>query len=233
MSKDWMPGKRWDILTMAKIWIQVLGENREAWEIPARVVVELRELAISVESAINANNSTARGPVTAAMVNEAIGRLKHYMRSIKNRYFFVPPLTVPDLIRLHLHPADTTLTNVGVPTDPAECDLAFPAAHIVEVVNIRPNSVTHGDPRSRFGVRIHYGILAPEGSVPALMMGKPFITAVPKMGDDLSHSVFTRRRRHLFDFSGFSGMRVFVCLRYENSKGKTGPFGQMRTAFIP
>jgi hypothetical protein len=65
---------------------------------------------------------------------------------------------------------------------------------------------------------------------------KSRIAAAPQTGDDLPHSVFTRRKRHRFDFDGNSGKTVYFCLRYENGKGGEegeSPFGPILRAVIP
>ncbi|MDR1930756.1 MAG: hypothetical protein LBQ44_09045, partial [Treponema sp.] len=62
------------------------------------------------------------------------------------------------------------------------------------------------------------------------------IAAPPRTGDDLPHSVFTRRKKYRFDFDGNSGKTVYFCLRYENDKGGEegeGPYGPILSAVIP
>jgi hypothetical protein len=45
------------------------------------------------------------------------------------------------------------------------------------------------------------------------------IAGEPKTGNDLSCSVFTRRKKGRFDFDGESGNTVYFCLRYEKPRG--------------
>jgi hypothetical protein len=45
--------------------------------------------------------------------------------------------------------------------------------------------------------------------------------------------VFTREKKLLLDLDGESGKTVYLCLRYENSKGEAGPFGPILHAVIP
>ncbi|MDR0642051.1 MAG: hypothetical protein LBG07_06300, partial [Treponema sp.] len=57
---------------------------------------------------------------------------------------------------------------------------------------------------------------------------------VPLDGDDLPHSVFTRKKKYRFDFlEEDRGKTVYFCLRYENSKGEVGPWGSVIQAIIP
>jgi hypothetical protein len=175
---------------------------------------------------LNATPSAARTPTLVAQIKTAEKALVADMRDIKKRYFFVPPLTDADVVALGLKPKDTILSPVGAPTMPADGDLTFPAKGLVDVVKIRAGGQTP-DRRAVYGVRIYYGILGPDD-------GSPFrITKAPKTGDGLPFSVFTRKQNHRFDFTAERGNRLFVCMKYENSKGQSGPWGEVMDAFIP
>jgi hypothetical protein len=52
---------------------------------------------------------------------------------------------------------------------------------------------------------------------------------MPKTGEYLLCSVFTKRKKERFGFNGESGNTVYFCLRYEKPTGKPGPFGPMMT----
>jgi hypothetical protein len=100
-----------------------------------------------------------------------------------------------------------------------EADITYPGVHLIELSRIRAVKAEGEDPRSDYGVRIFWGILAP-----------------PVTGDDLPHSTFTHRKRCRFDFPGDSDSTVYFCLRYENEKGGKegeGPFGPILSAIIP
>jgi hypothetical protein len=58
---------------------------------------------------------------------------------------------------------------------------------------------------------------------------------IPTTGDELPHSVWTRRRVERFSFPGDAGKTVYFCIRYENSKGGEegeGDWGPMFTATV-
>jgi hypothetical protein len=77
-------------------------------------------------------------------------------------------------------------------------------------------------------VSIHFGILDP-----ANHNGRFRIAVPPVTGDDLPHAVFTRKKKHIFNFEGCPGMTVYFCLRCENEKGEPGPCGPVFFAVIP
>jgi hypothetical protein len=122
---------------------------------------------------------------------------------------------------------DTTPTVIPPPTTPVEGELHFPAPAIVELRKIRPFGGSAGD-LSTHGVRIHYGVLGTPSAT-----DKFRLASRPETGNDLPHSVFTRRKSFRFIFTGDSGREVFFCMRFENSKGETGPWGNMMSAFVP
>jgi hypothetical protein len=81
------------------------------------------------------------------------------------------------------------------------------------------------DPRSEWGVRIVWGILAPSTAADKFRLSAP-----PVKGEDLPHSTFVHGKRFLFDFEGEYGKTVYFSLRYENEKGGRegeGPFGPL------
>ena len=111
---------------------------------------------------------------------------------------------------------DTTPTPIPPPVDQAEADIGYPGIHLIELkIRAIPASAS-GAIKSDYGVRIYYGVL---GDPTAL--DKFRLATAPASGDDLPHSVFTRKAKHRFDFPEEDrGKTVFLCLRYENSKQK-------------
>jgi hypothetical protein len=153
-------------------------------------------------------------------------------RNFVNAYLrYHPAVTGYDKEQMGLHIPDTTPTAVPRPTAQPEADVAYPGVHLIELTRIRTVPGGGDDPRSDYGVRIFWGILAPAAPHDKFRLASP-----PASGDDLPHSTFTHRRRYLFDFSGDSGNTVYFCLRYENGKGGKegeGPFGPVFSAVIP
>jgi hypothetical protein len=167
-------------------------------------------------------------PVETEAKNNAKKEAKKVIRPFVNQYLRFSPVTNEDRTAMKIPNRDTTPSDVPVPTAQPEADLTFPGIHLVELRKIRPVSGTAPDARSDYGVRIYYGL-----SGPANDKYKFRLAAEPKTGSDLPYSLFTRRKKELFDFDGESGNTVYFCLRYENSKGEAGPYGPMLKAVIP
>jgi len=225
---DWLPSKRTERLAMAKTWSAVLAVSGSSWEIPTGEVEILNIKITKAQQLLDAARSSSRTKVITAQCNMVFDSLGNYMRDVKKRRFFVPPLTYADLISLGLSPPDTTPTPISAPTAQVEADLTFPGIHLVELKNIRPVGGAAPDSKSDYGVRVYWGIMGP-----ATVADKFRLDNAPANGGDLPHSKFTRRRKEFFDFDGESGNPIFFCLRYENPTGQAGPFGPMLKAVIP
>ena len=138
-------------------------------------------------------------------------------------------VTESDRVDMKLPQRDNILTNVPQPVTQVEGSLAFRGLGLIEMRDIRPAS-DKPDARAGYGVRIYYGIL---GGTPDNDANMLRLNERPKHGSELPHSVFTRKKSHLFDFTKNRGKEVFFCMCYENSKGEAGPWGKVYEAFVP
>jgi hypothetical protein len=76
---------------------------------------------------------------------------------------------------------------------------------------------------------IYYGILGDVATPDKFRLVAP-----PTSGDNLPHSVFTRKQKHQFDFPEADRRKsVYFCLHYENGKGDAGHWGPILQAIIP
>jgi hypothetical protein len=220
---------------MAKDWQEVLSGKATAWSVPATQVTALGQLSGEAESALNMALSSERTAVVTANCKAAFEALAEKMRFIKSRYFLSPPLTDADLISLELKPRDTTNSPVLPPTAQAEADISRPGVHLLEL-RLRPVSGSPADThRSDYGYRVYYGIMPSGGaSLEAATGAKRELMKAPVSGTGLPFSKFTRRKKELFDFpQEDSGKTTYFCVRYENAKGESGPWGPMFAAIIP
>jgi hypothetical protein len=136
-----------------------------------------------------------------------------------------PPLKEADYAALLL--TVHSKTSLRAPRAAATADLSFPGLSTVELVRIRPLRDGAGL-EGCYGTRIFWGMNGrPSSKFPSRLSGPP------ASAEELPCSLFTRRQRHEFDLEGESGNILWVCLRYENSKGKSGPFGPILEAVIP
>jgi hypothetical protein len=169
-------------------------------------------------------------PVDTMVKNTARATAEKVIRPFVNQYLRFPPVTDADRLAMAIPNHDAVSTPVPPPTTQVEADILLPGIHLVEL-KIKPLSQLAHDStaRSDYGVRIYYGIL---GDVTAT--DKFRLAAPPASGDDLPHSVFTRKHKHEFDFPEEDrGKAVYFCLRYENSKGDAGTLGPILHGIVP
>jgi hypothetical protein len=124
------------------------------------------------------------------------------------------------LILLGLKPKDTTPTPVADPTGFATATVRYLQKGTLEL-HIRHLESTPMNAKANYGYRVYYGVYAAGETL-------------PEMGKDLRESRFTRQKKMLFTFEPEdSGKTAYFCIRYENSKGKAGQWGQLFSAIIP
>ncbi|MDR2485284.1 MAG: hypothetical protein LBD55_07810 [Treponema sp.] len=225
MRSDWVPSRRDDLLSMAKVWLAVLPAKSNEWNIPDSEKAGLETLAAAAEDILAKAKSSDRSPLITALCKDAFDKLTEKMRFIKNRCFVCPPLTPADLISLELKPKDGTRTSVQDPESQVEADIAYPNRGALDLTNIRRLGEPSADRRSEYKVQIRYGALADYGPCS--------IAAAPKSGDDLPYILTTKRKKERFGFPGYSGKTAYFCLRWLNANDKPGPYGPVLEAIIP
>jgi hypothetical protein len=226
-KKTYIPGSDEKFLVWAKKLIECAFANATVWKVsPPNASINV--LVEGFEAKLQKAKDPNRGKVDVLEKNEARKVLEKECRTYVQGFLARNPyVTNPDRETMGLTIYDVTPTVVPPPSVPVEGDLHFPAAGLVEVKNIRAVTL-QVDKKAEYGVRIYYGILGTPDDTDKFRINKP-----PKTGDDLPHSVFTRQKRYRFDFTGESGRQVFLCMRFENSKGQAGPWGKIIQAYIP
>jgi len=233
-SSDWLPGSRTEQLAMARRWNNVLAEKAAAWSVPTAVVNNLLLLTADADDAIQRAGSSERNTVINQQVRTAFGALTDKMRDIKRRYFFIPPLTEADWVSLGLKLHDTNPTNIGAPTSVVAAEISYPHKNALSLV-ITPVAGLGYDDRPEWGFRIYYGVLPQTSDISEEMkIERQYLRREPLNPEELTKGHFTRRKRDVLEFNyDNSGMKCFICIRYENSKGDAGPWGPMASSFIP
>ena len=231
MSKSYLPLGDLKLIEWTKNLILIAGDQDrlERWNIkslPIALTKLLADFTLLVERC-NLPGQTASLVKEKNMVKAELNKaIRSFLQGFVMRNDNV---TEKDRVDLKLPQRDTIPTNVPPPTTQVEGTLAFRGVGLVELREIRPAS-NKPDSRAGYGVRIYYGIMGEPSGEGAL---KFCINKPPTHGSDLPHSVFTRKKQYLFDFTAERGRKVFFCMRYENSKGEAGPWGQIISAHIP
>ena len=221
MSKrsDWLPNTQTSKLAMAETWCEFMAEKLTEWSIPTTALTQLATAVTAAKNAIAVPDSS-RNSITNAQLKMAFDQLTAEMRDIKKRYLYDPPLTEADFAALGLKPKDINPTPVAPPTGQAEADITYPGRTQLQLL-IQHMAGTPLDAKANYGYRIYFGKYAADDTLPAT-------------GKDLRESKFSRQKKVLFTFEPEdTGKTAYFCIRYENSKGETGPWGPMFSAVIP
>jgi hypothetical protein len=220
MRSNWLPSKRADILAMAKAWIEVFKEGNiwEDWGFTEEEIFELTRLHADARIAFDRNNGPGRGPATAAALKTTMDSLVAFMRDIRRRRIFVPPLSNADLARLGLRPHDTTPTPQPVPSSVPEIETI---TSVIRELRFRLRD---------FGSK-HWG-------KPEHVHGFEFLWLIadarPAHVGHLSNIVTGTRNPVVLMFDEADrGKRVFFAARWVNNTLQPGPWSDIESAVIP
>ena len=230
---DWLPSKRTEQLAMAKTWLRILEVKGTAWNCGG-LVADLTDWVEDAEAKLQKCMDTDRTKGDTAACSNVFKGLVAFMRDLKKRYFFVPPLTEKDIADLGLNMPDTIPTPVSDPAGQVSATVQLVGSHLLRLITEHVEG-TPIDPKADYGCRIYWGVMPQGGGTLEQAAGvKHYLQSVPVSGNELPNSLFTKRRREMFDFPAEdSAKTVYFCIRYENSKGKSGPWGPFVQAVIP
>jgi hypothetical protein len=192
MSRDYIPYNDLEFNQWFKFICQYAGSKTSGstpeWtHIPQAVITKLNSDYADWYT-VYGKTLSPHTPLDTEVKNNMKKEMTAMMRPFANQYLRFPPVTDEDRRAMGIPNHDEKPTPVPAPTSQAEADIMFPGIHMLELVKIRKVGNLSDDPRSDYGVRIHYGILDAVNS-------KWRITAPPATGEDLPHSVFTREKK--------------------------------------
>jgi hypothetical protein len=222
-----------------RVWLtnfdNVAQAYQAAWGLPAEECVELHDAAVDYAQKDDLADSPHATAVNRLERKEANEALIHLVRRFVNKFINLnDAVGDPQRLDLGLHLRNTSHTPTPQPSAQAEAEIRFPGIHLVELYITK--IISTGDPsKSDYGARIYFGLMPQGGATVEAATGpRRELMAPPQTGEELPHSVFTRRKTHRFDFAESDrGKRVYFCIRYENSKGQAGPWGPIFSAIIP
>jgi hypothetical protein len=231
MAKDYIPTRDADFNRWLKNLIQYVavkstGTDAEWTHIPKKDRDKLDEHYTAWYTAYALTLKPHAKPETSEK-NRVRAAAEKYAREFVNRFLRYEPVTDIDRDKMELHNRDLVHTPIPKPVSQITFDITFPGFHLVELKRIRPLDGPPQDERSNYGVRIFMGLTGEASSEHPIRLSK-----APKSGRDLPESVFTKKKRILFDFEGESGNTVYFCLRYESPTGGEGPFGPVFSVVI-
>jgi len=218
--KDYIPGNDAQFIEWAENMVEIAAESCAEWGVIEPNEIIGNKIAVFKTKYANASNPN-HGKIDTLEKNEARKDAEKALRSYVQGFLAKnPKITDIDRERMGITVYDTIPTTVATPTGQAEADITYPGRTQLQL-RIKHIKGTPLDTKADYGYRVYYGVYA-AGDEP------------PATGMDLHESKFTRQKKMLFSFMPTDSSKVaFFCIRYENSKGETGPWGPMFSAVIP
>ena len=218
--KPYIPSKDAEFLIWAEKLMKTSAENYETWKVaPPEDVIGTTVAAFKQKLAKMSDPN--HGKIDTFEKNEtrfaAVKACRTYVQG-----FLAKNPNVSDAMReyMGLTVYDIEPTQVSKPLGQAMATIGFLGAGVLQL-HIRHVDGTPMDSKADYGYKIHYGTFADSDPQPA-------------SGEDLNKSKFTRRKKEVFEFAPADVKKTaYFCIRYENSKGETGPWGPMFSSVIP
>jgi hypothetical protein len=212
-GKDWMPTTIQGRIDMGRNWVDVLKVKGTAWGVPSMAVGELEDFVDQAE-ALSQNATAAirnrRDRIVAEMVAE--------MRDLRNRHFFIPPMNEENFLQLGLPLPDTIRTPHVNVTE--EVDF------VLEIQGIRQVHV-------RFWVKGKSSMAKPSGYDGAVV-DWGIRDTTPAEPEDLTSHTMASRTPHTIQFTEEErGKTVYIALRWQNERGITGPWSDIKSTIVP
>ena len=204
----------------AKVVMDFTEDNHERWLIMP-VSAKYKAILAEFETLLLKVQKPDHSVLDEAKIGELRVELTKELRGhVQGRLMRNPEVTDADKKAMGLPIYDRIPTPVLDPAGQAEAILSYPGRAQL-LVQIKPVAGSQNDPQANYGCRIYYGLYTAGDTLPA-------------SGMDLRESLFTRKKKELFTFLPTeSGKTAYFSIRYENSKGKAGPWGPLAWALIP
>jgi len=189
-----------------------------AWQITPAVVSELEDYVEQAEEM----QAQAVGPNATAAIRHRRDRfvadMTAFMRDLRRRRFFVPPLNEENLVELGLPLPDHIRTDHVNVTE--EVDF------VLEIAGIRQVHV-------RFWQHGLSSMAKPMGYDGAVVVWGVRDTP-PAEPEELASHTMASRTPHTLQFAEEErGGTVYIALRWQNERGNTGPWSDIKSTVIP
>jgi hypothetical protein len=215
---DWLPRKREEQLAMGKKWAEVLNEKGSAFDVPEAEVITLAHIVEKADEQFQKYQVSDKSSVITAETDAIIKQMTDYMRHLKRRKFYIPPLSRADFLSLDLKPPDTTRTDHYDVSELVEFELTLRAIRETVVNFWVKGAANRAKPEGYEGAVIIWGVL-----------DKP-----PTDLAELTSHTMASRTPHILEFKEEErGKRVYVALCWQNERGLTGAWSEIQSAIIP
>jgi hypothetical protein len=215
---DYIPTRDEDFLAWALALLAYITANSVRLGITDAQIAEHVALVTAFQIALARTKGDERGPVATDIKRQARIAAVHDLRVLVQVLQVNTAVTHSDKIAMQISTRDKSRTPVPAPTGIIE--LVIVAGAIGWLILMYKDSLTsrRGKPYGVHGAEIRW-----------------MISDTPITNPDLlTNSEFSTRTPHKLIFPGAdSGKRVYLSMRWENSRGEKGPWCPVQSAIIP
>ena len=219
MSNDFIPKKKNDFFdwTNNALMPYIIG-NHAAWGIASTEALETL-FATYKACYLTAENPETRTPAAIKAFHNARDEFENGLRKFLKSYITYNPLvTDRDRVNMHLPLHDTNPTPVQPPNSYPEFEVDSSVIRRLTLHFHNSGSASKAKPRGVHGAEIRQAIL----------------DTPPTLIEEIGNSAFATHSPYTMEFTEMQrGKSVYLCMRWETSKGEKGPWGEIVKAIIP
>lgn len=218
MNRDYVPQSHTRFSFFMRNLLTYVGQNIAAWTtIPQERLTELNNAFAEFTEASNAALETPT-PANHNTRNEAQANTTRLLRAFVNQFLRFPPVTNSDRIEMGIPNHDTIRTDHKVVTELVD--------FVIHVNSQRELSIDfwqEGQPHKA----------KPHGYDGAVLVWD-ILDAPPENQDALNQHTMASRTPYTLIFDETErGKRVYVALRWQNERGITGAWSDIKDAIVP
>lgn len=218
-NRDYIPRSYPAILSWLLNFLSYAVQSASRLNLPAAKIEALQIDIHALQSVYDKAENPNAGKADRLERKEKVAAVVKTVRNFVNAYLrYNELLTDEDRVKMGLHVPDTIATPSGVPT-------TIPSAKVDTSIILRltlhyrdSGSTSRAKPAGVHGCEIRWALLP-----------KP-----PETTEDLTHTTFSTRSPYTFEFEeNQRGKTVYFRLRWENMRGRKGPWGEIVNAIVP
>ncbi len=214
-----IPSGDGEFLEWGDVFCAYLGTTADEWGIPEAAVAALEGFRTEYRRAYTAAQNPNRGKADVFAKNEARAAYEADVRRFIQEYIaFSHLVSDDDRILLGVTVRSASRTPVPVPSTIPSFTIGTAVLQHLSIIFHDENGAGEAKPFGVHGAEILWEIRE----------------TPTENQEDLTHSAFSTRSPYKLAFTGDQrGSRVYVCLRWENTRGEKGPWSAISSAVVP
>ncbi|MDR1054169.1 MAG: hypothetical protein LBL39_08335 [Planctomycetaceae bacterium] len=219
MGKDFVPHEHGVFYDWSMILMGYISEHFVAWNIPEEAFNVVEVLRVKFDAAYIRALNHNHGKTDTLSKNQTRAAFEKELRNLLKSYVtFNPKVTDTDRIKMGLPIHKKSLTRNSKPETFPFAEFITSMLRIITIIFRDSESMSKAKPKGVIGAEIRWAILE----------------TPPVNVEDITNSAFCTRSPFVLTFDECDrGKKVYCCLRWENTRGEKGAWGQIYSVIIP